>query len=347
MGGSGRTADCVLPLRSQGLKWQSLDSWAEDHIGICVGQGPALTLLSAAFLWQFSSLSIPPDKLVEGEMRPSPALGPEPPPCWDSPSLPGWHRETWVGQGGDKSLSKRRGWASWREQESCLCARWRAITVLVVLPGAAVPSWGLVPGQARALGWGQEHLFVRRAGGLNYQPAAGRLQAERARTAPGKPSAPLPRVRGGGLVWYLVLGSNLLRPSRNEGALTAVPWGVVADSIACRTPRAWVCFTFFPPLCRIAASPWILPHCSEPRLGLFIYAKAKWQQGPSLSGGLAELAGTPSAGSLQRGSCAVIRVAPDKSRAGNSPQGVLDHIKVAPGGAHQASWHWWACRPQV
>lgn len=78
MGGSRGTAGCVLPLRSQGLKWQSLDAWVGDRVGMYVGQGLALTLLSAAFLWLFLALFIPPDKLVEGEMCPSPALGPEP-----------------------------------------------------------------------------------------------------------------------------------------------------------------------------------------------------------------------------------------------------------------------------
>lgn len=54
--------------------------------------------------------------------------------------------------------------------------------MLVTLPGALVPS------QVLALDCEQEHCFVRRAGGLNYQ----RLQAESACVAPGKPMAPLP-----------------------------------------------------------------------------------------------------------------------------------------------------------
>lgn len=65
----GGTAGCVLPLRSKTLM---------PRVGMHVGRGPALTLLSAAFLWHFLSLFIPPHKLVEGEMRLSPALGPEP-----------------------------------------------------------------------------------------------------------------------------------------------------------------------------------------------------------------------------------------------------------------------------
>ena len=45
----------------------------------------------------------------------------------------------------------------------------------------------------------------------------------------------------------------------------------------------------------------------------------------------------PGAGSLQHGSCAAIRAAADKSRAGISRPGDLDNVKVAPGGARQAS----------
>lgn len=109
-------------------------------------------------------------------------------------------------------------------------------------------------------------------------------------------------------------------PSRNEGDVIAMPWGAMAVSILCHAPRAWVPFIFFPLLWHIAASLWTLPlHCcSQSRLGLLICAKAELQQGPSFSGGLA---GVPRAGSLQCGSCAVIRAAPDKSRAGISPWG--------------------------
>lgn len=127
----------------------------------------------------------------------------------------------------------------------------------------------------------------------------------------------------------------------------AVLWEPVAVSISCCTLTTGVHCTFFPLLCCIGTSPWIHPHCSQPLLGLFIYAKAKWHQGPSLSGDVAGLMGTPSTSSLQWGSCAVIRVAPDKSRAEISPSGVLDLVKVAPGGACWASWQWWACRTQV
>lgn len=253
-------------------------------------------------------------------MHPSPALRPEPSLCWGSPRLPGWHRGAWVGQGGDKSHSECRGQASWQEWESCLCAAWRAITVSVV------PSQAL----ALALAWEPEHRFVRRAGGLNYQPAAGQLQAEGALIVPGKPLAPLPKLQGGGLVWYLVLGSNLLWLSRNEGDLMAVPWGLVAVGISCHTPRAWARFTFFPPLCCIATSPWIHPHC--------LSLAYLFMQKPMAAGTIPFWwPGAPSTGCLQHGSCALIKAAPDKSRTGISPQGVLDHVKVAPVGACQAS----------
>lgn len=46
----GGTAGCVLPLRSKALL---------PRVGMRVGRGPALTLLSAAFLWHFLSLLSP------------------------------------------------------------------------------------------------------------------------------------------------------------------------------------------------------------------------------------------------------------------------------------------------
>lgn len=112
-----------------------------------------------------------------------------------------------------------------------------------------------------------------------------------------------------------------------QAEMKAMSWPCPGEpwlSASCATHPGLGCLLFFfPLLCHIAASLWALPlHCcSQPRLGLLIYAKAKLQQGLSFSGGLAELAGAPRAGSLQCGSCAVIKAAPDKSRAGISPQG--------------------------
>lgn len=60
MVGSRGTAVCVLPLHSWGLKWQSLDAWVGDRVGMYVGQGPALKLLSAAFV--IFSLSLFPQR---------------------------------------------------------------------------------------------------------------------------------------------------------------------------------------------------------------------------------------------------------------------------------------------
>lgn len=136
------------------------------------------------------------------------------------------------------------------------------------------------------------------------------------------------------MVWYLVLGPNL--PGDR--------W--LSASYATR-PELGSVSPFF---LRCAA---LLHHLGFIHIALSLASAYLFMQKPngsrglSLSGGPAGLAGVPSAGSLQRGCWAVIRAAPDKSRAGIFLWRVLDRVKAAPGGGRRASWQQGACRPRV
>lgn len=146
------------------------------------GKGPDVMQLYAAFLWHFNLSLFPQINWWRG--RCAPILHWEQSPLGAGAASGCLDSTEGHGKGQKPQRTQRLGQLA--RAERCLCAAQRAIVLAVVLPGVLVPS------QALALCWGQEHSFVRRR--LNSQPAAAPWQAESTRTAPGKPLAPMPRI---------------------------------------------------------------------------------------------------------------------------------------------------------
>ena len=246
VGGSRGTAGCIPPAQL-GLRWQSLDTWVGDRAGMYVGQGPALTLLSAAFLGASYLCALS----GRGD-APQSCAGTRALSVLGQPQAARVAQRDVGGTGRGQKSQRAQRLGELAQRESCPCAlggRWPGA------PGLA-PGWGR---SARSWGGLEGHAACQQQGDC------GQKAPVRPRGGPRLPRLGSEKVAGSG-VWPW--------PSRNEGSLVAVPWGPAAVSISCHTPVAWVS-QFFPPPCRIAASPWLHPRCSQPRLGLFIDAKAE------------------------------------------------------------------------
>lgn len=195
---------------------------------------------------------------MDGTLHPSPALAPEISPCWGNLRMPGWHRGTWVREGGGKSDSESKGQASWQSTgAACMLLRGQSPCQWCSLGTSAHPA-------CCGTGLGQQHHVPRRAGQLDSQPR-GRVMAGREhpevsqrypKSIPEVSQSPWLRCPGSKeMSWF---GTWAGPCGQAEMKVISQPcpgvWWLWAPHSLGLGP-----FYFVSPLCRSVASPWIHP----------------------------------------------------------------------------------------
>jgi len=183
-----------------------------------VGQGPALTLLSAAFLGASYLCALS----GRGD-APQSCAGTRALSVLGQPQAARVAQRDVGGTGRGQKSQRAQRLGELAQRESCPCAlggRWPGAPGLAPGWGRSAHSWGGLEGHAAC----------------QQQGDCGQKAPVRPRGGPRLPRLGSEKVAGSG-VWPW--------PSRNEGSLVAVPWGPAAVSISCHTPVAWVSLSFF------------------------------------------------------------------------------------------------------